>query len=372
VDDKLKSQALPAHSAPTGGGELSQTKFTSRVLIVIGVVAAVGTIGALFVLASDIVFLFFAAALLAILLRAASDALDRRTGVGPRWSYGLVVLAVAAVFAAGTYAVGSTAATQFNHLVADLPKSTDQAKAYVQQYSWGNDALRQMPTAGDLFGGSSKIASGTTWFFSTTFGLLGNLLVLAVSALYLAASPRTYTAGLVMLVPPARRSRAEQVLTAIGTHLKWWLIGRLVAMAAVGLIVGVGLWLIGVPQYLVLALVAAALAAVPFLGPILAAFPGILIALLQGPDTALWAVGVYVLSQVVENYLVTPLVQQQMVNMPPVLTIAVVTLAGVLFGVLGMVVATPLAVAAVTAVKMLYVEDVLGDDLAVPGEGGSA
>jgi len=77
-----------------------------------------------------------------------------------------------------------------------------------------------------------------------TFGLLGNLLVLTVSALYLAASPRTHTtAGLVALVPPARRPRAEQVLAAIGAQLRGWLIGRLVAMAAVGLIVGVGLWL---------------------------------------------------------------------------------------------------------------------------------
>ena len=349
-----------------------RAEFTRRVLIVTGVAVAAGAVLALLVLASDVVFLFFAAALLAILLRSASDALDRRTGLGPKWSFGLVVLAAAAIIVAGTYAVGSTAVTQFNHLVADLPRSTDQAREYLRQYPWGDDALRQMPAAGDLFGGSGKIASRATWFFSTTFGLLGNLLVLTVSALYLAASPRTYTAGLVALVPPARRPRAGQVLAAIGAQLRGWLIGRLVAMAAVGLIVGVGLWLVGVSQYLVLALVAAALTAIPFLGPILAAVPGILVALLQGPDTALWAVGVYVLSQAVENYLITPLVQQRMVNMPPVLTIAAVTLAGVLFGVLGMVVATPLAVAAVAAVEMLYVEDVLGDDLAVRGEGGAS
>jgi len=172
---------------------LSRAEFTSRVLIVAGVAVAVGAVGALFVVASDVFFLFFAAALLAILLRSASDAFDRRTGIGPKWSFRLVILAVAAVIAAGTYAVGSTAVTQFNHLVADLPKSTDQA--------------RQIPAAGDLFGGSGKIASQAAWFFSTTFGLLGNLLVLTVSALYLAASPRTYSSGLVALVPLARRPR---------------------------------------------------------------------------------------------------------------------------------------------------------------------
>lgn len=112
-----------------------------------GVVVAAGAVAALFVLASDIVCLFFAAALLAILLRAASDALGRRTGLGPKWSFGLVVLAAVAVIAAGTYAVGSTAVTQFNRLVADLPKSTDQAWAFLRQYPWRDDALRQLPAA---------------------------------------------------------------------------------------------------------------------------------------------------------------------------------------------------------------------------------
>jgi len=186
---------------------LSRAEFTSRVLIVAGVAVAVGAVGALFVVASDVFFLFFAAALLAILLRSASDAFDRRTGIGPKWSFRLVILAVAAVIAAGTYAVGSTAVTQFNHLVADLPKSTDQARAYLRKYPWGDEVLRQIPAPGDLFGGSGKIASQAAWFFSTTFGLLGNLLVLTVSALYLAASPRTYSSGLVALVPLARRPR---------------------------------------------------------------------------------------------------------------------------------------------------------------------
>jgi len=158
----------------------------------------------------------------------------------------------------------------------------------------------------------------------------------------------------------------------MGSQLKGWLIGRLVAMTVVGLIVGVGLWLVEVPHFLALALVAAALTAIPYLGPILSAIPGILLALLQSPTLALWAAGVYVLSQAAENYVVTPLVQQRMVNMPPVLTIVAVTLIGSLFGVLGMVVATPLAVTLVAAVKMLYVEDVLGGDLEIRGEDESS
>ena len=372
MDNDMKPKVVPAQPTPAGRAEPSTAEFTRRVLIVTAVAVAAGAAVAVFALASDIFFLFFAAVLLAILLRAASNALGRLTGLGTGWSFGLVVVTLAAVFAAAAYAVGSMAVTQFNLLVADLPKSTDHARAYVQKYSWGTAALQRIPEAGDLFGGSVNPASRVARFFSTSFGVLGSLLVLIASALYLAASPRTYTSGLVALVPPARRPRAEQVLDAIRAQLKWWLIGRLVAMAAVGLFVGIGLWLVGVPQYLVLALVAAALTAIPFLGPIIAAVPGVLLALLQGPDVALWAVGVYVVSQVVENYLVTPLVQQRMVNMPPVLMIAAITLVGALFGVLGLIVATPLAVAAVAAVKMLYVEDVLGDERAVRDVGESA
>jgi predicted PurR-regulated permease PerM len=347
--------------------------FTRRVSVVAAVALLTVGAAAAFVKASDVFFLFFAAILLAILLRAASDALDRRTKLGPRWSFGLVLFALAAAAAAGLYLAGSTAVTQFNQLVADLPRSADRARDYVRRYPWGDEALRQAPTAEELAtGGAGNAASSVTRFFSTTFGVFGNLLVLTASALYLAASPGTYVGGLVRLVPPARRERARQVLVTIGAQLRWWLLGRLVAMASVGLVVGAGLWLVGVPQYLVLALVAAVTTAIPYVGPIIGAVPGILVALIQGPTAALWALGVYALAQVVENYLVTPLVQQRMVDLPPVLTIAAIAVVGALFGVLGLIVATPLAVAVMTAVKLLYVEDVLGDDMAVPGGGRSA
>ncbi len=89
---------------------------------------------------------------------------------------------------------------------------------------------------------------------------------------------------------------------------------------------------------------------------------------MQGPNIALWAVGTYFLSQVIENYVITPLLQDRMVNMPPVLAIAAVSLVGALFGILGMIVSAPLAVAVVAAVKMLYIEDILGDETTVLSE----
>ena len=347
---------------------LSLAAFTRRVLVVVGVVLVAIAVTAAFVRAADIFFLIFAAVLLAILLRSASDALSRWTGLGAGWALALVVLAITALVAAGLYLLGAMVAGQVNQLSANLPKSVDQARAYLQQYAWGQELLRQAPPPEQLLNGAGgNAAARATAFFSTTLGVLGNLLVLLALALYLAAAPQTYVTGALTLVPPARRRRGKQVLGAIGFQLKWWLAGRLVAMAVVGLVCGVGLWLIGVQQYLVLALLAAVLTAVPFIGPIIAAAPGVLLALMVGPATAGWAVVVYTVAQVIENYIVTPLVQQRTVNMSPVITIASITLTGALFGVLALIVATPLAVALQVAVKMLYVEDVLGDDMAVKG-----
>jgi predicted PurR-regulated permease PerM len=351
----------------------SRSEFARRALIAAGI--AVGTLAVVvaFARASDIFFLFFAGILLAILLRSTSDALARRTGLGPGWSLAAVVGTLVALAATAAYGAGAMAVAQFNQLADDLPRSLDQARAYLRQYPWGDDLLRQAPTVRELVaGGQGSAASHAVTFFSTTFGVVGNLVVLAFLSLYLAATPRTYVEGAVTLVPPARRGRAREVLNAVGFHLKWWLIGRLVAMAAVGVITGIGLWLVGVPQFLVLAAVAALLTAIPYIGPILGAAPGVLVALMQGPSVALWAVAVYVLAQAVENYLITPLVQQNTAGLPPVVSIAAVTLAGVLFGALGLVVATPLAVAVMVAVKMLYVEDALGDRLDVPGADGGA
>ena len=343
-------------------------EFTQRVLIVAAVALVTLAAATAFALAYDVFFLFFLAVLLAILLRAAGNALARTTGIGPGWSLGIVIAFLLALAGGGAYGLGTVVVGQVNQFSSDLPKSLDQARNYLQQYAWGREALQQAPSAERLVvGRPGDAAARVTSFFSTTFGVIGNLLVLTFLTLYLAASPRVYREGVIRLVPPAHRDRAEQVVSALGYHLRWWMVGRAVAMAVVALITGMGLWIVGVEQFLILGVLAGLLNAIPYLGPIISAVPGVLLALIVGPTTALWAAGVYLLAQAVDNYLVTPLIQQSTVNLPPALTIIALVLVGVLFGVLGLIVAAPLLVTVMVMVKMLYVEDTLGDRLHVPG-----
>jgi predicted PurR-regulated permease PerM len=123
-----------------------------------------------------------------------------------------------------------------------------------------------------------------------------------------------------------------------------------------------------VPLALALGLIAGLLEFVPFLGPFLAAIPMILVALTAGPEIALYALLLFVVVQQVESNLLTPLVARRAMALPPVLVLLGAVALALLFGVLGAIFATPLIVLIVVLVKALYMQDVLGERVELPGE----
>lgn len=132
-------------------------------------------------------------------------------------------------------------------------------------------------------------------------------------------------------------------------------------MIVIGVLTAIGLWLLGVPMAVTLALIAALLTFIPNIGPILAVVPAALLALLQSPMQVVYVCLLYFGIQTFESYLLTPLVQRRTVSLPPALTIFAQVLAAVLLGGLALSLATPMAAALVVLVRMLYLEDVLGD-----------
>ena len=166
-------------------------------------------------------------------------------------------------------------------------------------------------------------------------------------------------------MPKNKSQRVTEVLDATALTLQRWLLGQGVSMLSVGVMVALGLWLAGVPMVLLLGVIAGMLEFIPFIGPIMGAIPGVLIALTQDWRTALYAVIVYVIVQQVENHVLIPLIQKKAVEVPPALVILAVVALGLLFGVLGALVATPLMAVIMVWVKMLYVQDVLGKSVEV-------
>jgi predicted PurR-regulated permease PerM len=201
--------------------------------------------------------------------------------------------------------------------------------------------------------------SGAAGVFSTTLGFLVDVVVVLFVGFYLAVQPDLYKNGFLRLVPHAGRIRTSEVLDEIALTLRWWLLGRTCAMVAIAVTTALGLWLLSVPLALILGILAGVLNFVPNIGPLISAVPALLLSLTQSPVLAAYVAALYVGIQFVESYLVTPLVQQHTVSMPPALTITAQVFMGVLFGGLGLLLATPLTAALLVAVHRLYVEDVL-------------
>jgi predicted PurR-regulated permease PerM len=202
-----------------------------------------------------------------------------------------------------------------------------------------------------------------------TFGSgLADLLLILVGGVYLAAQPKLYRTGLLKLVPPRSRQLAAEALDDSERALRLWLIGQLVAMVIIGTVTGVGLWLLGVPSALTLGIIAGLLEFVAIIGPIIAAIPALLIALTQGVDMALWTLALYVMVQQLESNLLQPIIQQKAVDLPPALLLFSIVVGGLLFGLIGVLLAAPMTVLAYVMIKRLYVLEALNTPTSLPGD----
>ncbi|HTQ80344.1 MAG TPA: AI-2E family transporter [Thermoanaerobaculia bacterium] len=197
-------------------------------------------------------------------------------------------------------------------------------------------------------------------FLSSTLEVLAGLLLITFIAIYIGAEPDVYRTGFLALVPLAARPRADEVLLAISTALRKWLLTQFIAMLSIGLIWGIALSLLRVKAALSLAVIAGLLEFIPTVGPILAAVPAIAMGFLDSPEKALLVFFVYTAVQMVEGHLLIPILMKEGVDIPPVLTLLAQALLSLVFGFLGLVVAVPLLAMLLVAIKKLYVEKVNG------------
>lgn len=333
-------------------------------LVYLGLGVAVLILVALLWYAVDVLLLLFIGIFLAVLLRTPADWLARRTGWSDGVTLGLVILLLAAVIGASGFLFGRAVVTQSVQLTQKLPEVVEKARERLRQSEWGQRLVEAAETPSAE--ADMKVVGRGLRLVASTVSALGSLVVVIFLAIFLAWQPRAYADGLVKLVPRRRRERAREVLESIGRMLKRWLVGQLVLMAIVMALTGVVLTALSVPFALPLALFAGLMEFVPYIGPIVAAVPAVLVAFAEGPELALAVVLAYVAIQSVESYALTPLIQHRAVYLPPALILLSQVVLGVTAGPLGIIVATPLAAAMLVAVNMLYVEDVLGDRSALP------
>lgn len=350
----------------TSASATSRMSFARRSVIAVSIVALAVALASIVWYASEVLLLAFAGVLLAVGLRGLSDWVHRHTRLARGWSLLLIIVAIVALIALTLALFAASLADQVSQLTEQLPQILDQLRQRAQELP-GSQQLTGQLSGG---GGQGGVFQAIGTFFSTSLGALANVAIILFLGVYFAAEPDLYLNGIVRLVPQPRRARAREVLQTLGYTLRWWLVGQLLTMTVVGVLTTVGLLLLGVPGAPILGLLAGILDFVPNVGPIIAAVPGVLLAFSQGSTTGLLAIGVYVVVQILEGYILYPLIQERAVELPPALTILMLVLMGIIFGVLGLLLATPILAVVLVLIKMLYVEDVLGDDINVAGEPG--
>jgi predicted PurR-regulated permease PerM len=205
-------------------------------------------------------------------------------------------------------------------------------------------------------------------FLSSTLAVLTGVLAIIFIAIYISVQPDVYHRGLMHLFPHRSREKAGHVLSRMAIMLRRWLVTQLVAMVAVGAITTAALVALQVPSAVALGVLAGLLEFVPIIGPVIASVPAIAMAFLDSPQKAVAVTLVFIVIQQLESQILTPILMSEGVDLPPVMTLMVQSLMVAVFGFIGLIVAVPLLATAMVPIKILYVEDVVGDEMELPGD----
>jgi len=347
--------------APESASRRGRDPFVRRAITVIGLVIAAGLLVTILVIGIDILLAAFAGVLFAVFLLAFAELVARYTPLTNGWALAVVLLVGTGLLVAGGFLLAPHIIAQVDEVTEQLPQIVAETEEFLQRYAWGEWMLERAQDGGVADGIGAAVgpfASGTLYFLTI-------LVTIFFVGLFGAANPGLYRKGIVNLFPLPRRDLAREILDDVAYALRWWLIGRAVAMLMVGVTTFVVLMLFGVRFALLLGIVAGLLTFVPYLGPIAAAVPIVLFSLLEGPQQALWVFLAYTAIQQVEGNVLDPYIMHKLIYIPPVTTIVMQVLMGAVIGVMGVVMATPLA-AVLVVLNRFYRREALGDADAEP------
>lgn len=298
----------------------------------------------------SVILLILAGSLIAIFFRALSGLICGKT----KWKEG-VCLAISVI---GTlllmiglfWLIGAKVQNQIAELSDTLPSTIEDAKAQLSQNPLGKKLVDKVSSPQSM----KKAQGVVSTLFKSTFGVFGDVYVVLFLGIFFTVSPAIYKKGIVKLVPQKGQQKAGDILNKLGENLKKWLKGQFFSMFVVMVLSASGLAILGVPMWLVLAIIAGILNFIPNFGPLIAMIPAVLVGLMQSPSTAAIIAGMYIIIQVAESNFITPMVQQKLISIPPALIIIAQLLISPLTGGWGLVLATPLMVIVMILVQELY------------------
>ncbi|MDQ3580036.1 MAG: AI-2E family transporter [Actinomycetota bacterium] len=309
-----------------------------------GVAVTIGLVQML-VAARDVLVLIGVSFFLAVGLEPAVSFLARHRL--PRWAAVTVVMlglvGVVVGFSAAAIPPLAQQASGFVEQVPQFVQSAQDSNSWLGQLNERFQLRQRIETA--LSGGGLNIVGGILGAGAIVLGMLvSTLLVLVLTIYFLADLPRIRRA-LYRVVPHSRRPRVILIGDEIFAKVGGFVLGNIVISFIAGTAAFIWLVIFGVPYSLLLAILVALLNVVPAIGPATAGLVCSLVALTVSLPVALATAGYFIVYRLVEDYVLLPKVMGRAVQVPALVTILAVTLGVVLLGVIGAIVAIPIAAA---------------------------
>jgi predicted PurR-regulated permease PerM len=254
--------------------------------------------------------------------------------------------------------MGARIQEQITELAKTLPATINNAKRQLSTTSLGQKLLEKTSSA-DVY---NKGYAFVSKFFSSTFGVFTDIYIVLFLGLFFTAAPKTYIDGFLQLIPKGAKRGTKDTIDKIRFTLTKWLKGQVFSMFIVAILKGIALTMMGIPMAAALALIAGILNFIPNFGPLISMFPAILIALTMGINKAILVIVVYLIIQIFDGNVITPSIQRKLINMPAALIIIAQLFMGLLSGVWGLILATPLVAILIVVVQETYVKKMNGSD----------
>ena len=326
----------------------------------------------------EILILFFASIIIAMALCTITGKIQAFLNI-PRWtSLVITLISIILVSSISLVIIIPQFTSEFQQLINQIPSAVSKLwdlsidtffdfaeiiyKDNIPDYadrSLLTSKLSMIPDGGTLANGvTDSITKLINLASNVGIGILQFIFIISVG-LMITFQPTSYREVAILLVPSFYRRRARTILLKCGNAISSWMTGVVLSSICVAILASIGLYLLGIKLVIANALIAGVLNVIPNVGPTISTIFPLSVALLDTPWKSLAVLGLYIIIQNIESYIITPSIMQKQVKLLPGLTITAQFIFTIFFGPLGLLLAIPMAVVIQVFVKEIIIHDIL-------------